>query len=56
MEILIPVGISLFFLLCLLRKMSIDTYKMAYYKQKLENRYVDISSVENIGLIDILKS
>ena len=40
--------------LCL-RKLVINKFKISYYEQKLKNRNVDISSVEDIGIIEILK-
>jgi len=43
------------FILIQIRSATINYYKMCYYKQKLINRDVDISSVENFGLIDIFK-
>lgn len=38
-----------------LRVHAINHFKTAYYVEKLKNRGVDISSVENIGLIGIIK-
>ena len=37
-----------------MRDDAIQMYKIGYYEQKLKNRDVDISSVENITLKDIL--
>jgi len=37
------------------RSNAIKAFKIEYYEGKLRNRGVDISSVENIGLIDIFK-
>mgnify|MGYP001574095769 CR=1 FL=1 len=39
-----------------LRKLAINKFKISYYEQKLKNRNVDISNVEDIGIIEILKS
>jgi len=47
--------IALFFSLLVLRKGMIDSFKISYYEQKLKNRGVDISSVSNITLLDILR-
>jgi len=33
----------------------VKDFKIAYYEEKLKNRGVDISHIENIGLIDIFK-
>ena len=49
-------AISLIFSALSLRKGMIDSYKISYYETKLKNRGVDISHIENIGLIEIIKS
>jgi hypothetical protein len=36
-------------------KMCKDTYKIGYYEQKLKNRGVDITHVENMSFMDIWK-
>lgn len=41
--------------LALLRVLAISTFKSSYYAEKLKNRGVDISSVENITMIEIIK-
>ncbi len=39
----------------LMRDNAVNTYKIAYYEQKLKNRDVDISHIENITLTAIIK-
>jgi len=39
-----------------LRQSMIRSFKIGYYEKKLKNLDIDISAVENIGLIDIYKS
>ncbi len=42
-------------IIILLRELFINSFKISYYETKLENRGVDISSVKDAGVIDILK-
>jgi len=37
------------------RSWAIGVYKISYYETKLENNNIDISSVKDIGLIDIIR-
>ena len=43
------------YVVTLARVVMIQNFKIAYYETKLKYRNVDISSVENIGLIEILR-
>jgi len=53
-EFIFSMGIlGIFIGLC--RKILIQKFKVSYYEQKLKNRDVDISSVENITLTEIFK-
>lgn len=45
----------LFLVLFGVRKILINSFKIGYYEQKLKNRGGDISHMENIGLIEIIK-
>jgi len=42
-------------ILVLTRIYFINCFKLNYYETKLKHRDIDISSVENIGLIQIIK-
>ena len=53
-EFIFSMGIlGVFIGLC--RQILIQKFKISYYEQKLKNRDVDISSVENITLTEIFK-
>jgi len=56
MELIILIGLIIVLSLLSLRDGMIKSFKISYYEQKLKNRGVDISSVENITLIEILKT
>ncbi len=44
------------FLIALIRAIIISDFKINYYETKLKNRDVNISHIQNIGIIGILKS
>ena len=54
MTVLILSGLLILSALFNLRSGMISSFKIGYYEQKLKNRDVDISSVENITLTNIL--
>jgi len=53
MEIYFLLAVAIICAVLALRKGMINSYKIGYYEQKLKNREVDISSVENMTLLDI---
>ena len=52
---LLLVGALIILVLINLRVGVVNTFKISYYEQKLKNRDVDISHIENITLKDIWK-
>ncbi len=46
--------ITILLAVLVLRAGMIAAFKIGYYEQKLKNRGVDISKIENIGVIEIL--
>lgn len=54
-EIFIYAVLILIFAPLSLRQGIINSFKIGYYETKLKNRGVDVSHIENIGIIGILK-
>lgn len=52
-QIIVLSLLILVFALISLRKGMIDSYKIGYYEQRLKNKDIDISHVENMTLLDI---
>ena len=56
MLLVLSVSALLLILVKLMRDDAVQVYKVAYYERKLKNRGVNISSVENITLKEIISS
>ncbi len=53
-EVIMAVTLVIIFLL-ILRDGIIKSFKVGYYEQKLRNKDIDISNMENAKLLDIIK-
>ena len=51
----ILIVVVIFLLFVNLRDSIVNSFKIGYYESKLKHRDVDISHIENITLIEILK-
>jgi len=49
------IALIIFACILYLRESAINSYKIGYYEQKLKNKNVDISHVENINFRGVMK-
>lgn len=47
------IALIVVYIIVIIRNWAISTYKISYYEQRLENNDIDVSSVKNMGFLDI---